>query len=63
MKMSFLAAISFVILASIGYGLNIMKLATECDFQGPYKAEMIRGIGIVVPPSGAIMGYLEIEDN
>lgn len=46
----------------IGWGMNIYKL-TKCDFKPSVKAEFIRALGIVVPPVGAIAGYLTIEDK
>lgn len=47
----------------VGWGLNIVKFA-ECDFKSPYKAEIIRGIGIApVPIIGMVTGYMKIEDG
>jgi hypothetical protein len=48
-------------LAIIGYIANAYKL-TDCDFDSPYKAETFRVIGIVIPPVGAVMGFVDIED-
>jgi len=45
-----------------GYILNIVKLC-DCDFDASYKAEIIRGIGIVLPPVGCIVGYFSIADG
>jgi len=44
-----------------GWGKNIYKLA-HLDFEPPYKAEIVRFIG-VLPPAGAVIGYLDIEDK
>ncbi len=44
-----------------GYFANIYKL-TQCDFDTPLKAEVIRGIGVVVPPMGVICGFITIKD-
>ena len=44
-----------------GWGLNIYKL-TDCDFEAPYKAEIIRGIGIPFVPAGMIIGYMDIDE-
>lgn len=41
-----------------GWIMNIYKL-TNCDFEAPYKAEVIRVIGIV-PTIGAIVGYMDL---
>lgn len=49
----------FVAIAT-GWGLNMYKFV-KCDFEAPYKAEILRGIGII-PPIGAIMGWIHIED-
>lgn len=58
------AIVIFVIVAIMGYGyiMNIVKL-TECDFEPIGKAEILRVTGILVPPVGAVMGYLGIKDN
>ena len=45
-----------------GWGSNIYKL-TKCDFEAPYKSEILRGIGIAVPPVGAVCGYLDLPDG
>jgi len=57
-----LALIALVPAFFIGYGMNIYAL-TQCDFEAPYRAEIVRGIGIPVPIVGAIAGYYEIEDG
>lgn len=46
----------------IGYVMNIYKL-TKCDFDAPYKAEIIRGAGIPFFPLGVIAGYCTIKDG
>jgi len=52
----------FVGLALTGWIKNVIKLS-ECDFESPYKTEVIRGIGII-PPVGAIIGWMDIgEEN
>jgi len=45
-----------------GYVKNIARLI-DCDFASPYKAEILRGVGVVMPPVGMIMGYCDIEDG
>lgn len=47
-------------LAVTGWVKNLIKLS-ECDFESPYKAEVIRVVG-VIPPVGAVVGWLNIED-
>ena len=45
-----------------GWGMNVYKL-TQLDFASPYKAEVIRGVGLF-PIFGAIIGYTTIgEEN
>jgi len=49
-----------VVVAFTGWVKNLIKLS-ELDFESPYKAEVIRAVGII-PPVGAVVGYFEIED-
>ena len=54
----------FVMIIGVGAGWvqNLVKL-TKCDFEAPYKAEVIRVIGII-PPVGAVVGWMDIgEEN
>lgn len=44
-----------------GYIANIYKLS-KCDFDTPLKSEVIRGIGVVVPPIGIVVGFIDIKD-
>ena len=46
----------------VGYISNIVKLIS-LDFKAPYKAEVIRLAGVLVPPVGVIVGYLTIKDG
>lgn len=46
------------IVGGIGWVKNIIKLA-ECDFEAPYKAEVIHAVGLV-PIVGAVVGYIDI---
>lgn len=58
--------ISIQIILIVGFGigwiLNIIDFV-KLDFKEPYKAEIIRGIGIPAAPIGGILGYLTIEDG
>ena len=47
---------------SAGWCMNVYKLS-QCDFKPTYKAEVIRAIGVAVPPVGAVAGWLTIEDT
>jgi hypothetical protein len=53
--------ILIILLAGIGYVKNIINL-TKLDFETPYKAEIFRTVGLI-PPMGAIIGYINIKDN
>jgi hypothetical protein len=55
-------AATLVAAAVCGWCLNVYKL-TQCDFEAPYKAEVIRGIGVPFGPVGIFAGYLDIEDG
>lgn len=46
-----------VILMFIGWGKNIYKLS-ECDFEAPYKCEVIHAVGII-PPVGGVVGWMD----
>jgi len=45
------------IISAIGWGKNLYKLS-NCDFEAPYKAEVMHGIGII-PFVGAFTGYMD----
>ena len=47
-------------LVIFGYVSNIYKFATQ-DFESPYKSEAIHGIGILVPPMGVVVGFMDFE--
>lgn len=46
----------------VGYGMNIYKLM-QCDFEKPYRAEVIRAAGVPFVPMGSICGFLTISDG
>lgn len=48
------------VMAFTGWVMNFYKLF-HLDFKQPYKAEIIRTIG-VVPPIGAVIGWMDIND-
>ena len=56
------AYFALVCVLILGWVMNVVAFAS-CDFEPSYKAEIIRGVGIVVAPVGAISGYLTIEDG
>ena len=47
-------------LGVIGWVKSIVKL-TRTDFQAPYKAELIYGVGVFTG-AGAVIGYININD-
>lgn len=49
------------LLVIYGYVMNFVYFV-GLDFNEPYKAEIIRGIG-VLSGVGAIVGYIDIKDN
>ena len=50
--------IILLLLIGVGWIKNVIKLS-ECDFEAPYKAEIIHAVGIF-PPVGAITGWLDL---
>lgn len=53
---------AIILAIPVGYIKNVIALA-GCSFHGPsYKAEVLRTIGVFVPPIGAVEGYLTITD-
>ena len=54
-----LLAIQIIIILVIGTGWvkNIIKLS-ECDFEAPYKAEVVHGVGLF-PLVGMVTGWLD----
>jgi hypothetical protein len=58
-----MAILALALLGPIGYVKNIMKFAS-CDFEAPYKTEIIRGVGIVpLFFVGVITGYMTIGEE
>jgi len=45
-----------------GWVLNIVKL-TKLNFKPSYKVEIIRSIGVILPPIGSVLGWMSIKDN
>lgn len=56
-KLLIINLIIFGIVAT-GWIMNLIKL-TRCDFEAPYKAEVIHGLGLI-SPIGAITGWLSV---
>jgi hypothetical protein len=51
-------ALIILLAGGTGWVKNVIKLS-DCDFEAPYKAEVIHTIGLI-PPIGAITGYLSL---
>ena len=58
MKTIFAIQIAILLVVGAGWVKNIIKLS-NCDFQAPYKAEVIYGIGLI-PPVGMVTGWLDV---
>jgi hypothetical protein len=58
MKGPIIVMLAVVLIAGTGWVKNIIKLA-NCDFEAPYKAEVIHAVGII-PPVGMITGWLDL---
>lgn len=58
MKTIFMIQILLILVIGTGWVKNIIKLS-DCDFQAPYKAEVIHTIGII-PPVGMVTGWLNV---
>ncbi len=52
-------ALILVIACATGWVKNLIKLS-DCDFKEPYKAEIIRTVGVFVPPIGVVTGYINL---
>lgn len=59
MKAMFTIQLIIVLVVGTGWVKSIYKLS-DCDFVSPYKAEVIYGIGVFVPPVGMITGWLDL---
>ena len=57
---SLIFVVLIVLVCGSGWVVNCVKFA-RLDFEAPYKAEILRGIGIF-PPIGAVMGWVPISD-
>ena len=58
MKGFLIVSIVIVLVVGSGWVMNIIKL-TQCDFESPYKCEIVHAIGLI-PPVGMITGWLDV---
>jgi hypothetical protein len=54
--------IALILLPIYGWISNFVQFV-HLDFKPPYKAEIIRGIGVVTVLPGIILGFVPIQDN
>lgn len=54
--------ILITIVLMLGWFVNIIRFF-QCDFDTPFREEVVRGVGIFVPPVGGVVGYINIEDE
>ena len=53
-----LFALALILAIGIGWVKNLIKLS-NCDFEAPYKAEIIHAVGLI-PPVGMVTGWLDV---
>ena len=58
MKGFLIVGVVITLVAGTGWVKNIIKLS-ECDFEAPYKAEVVHAVGLI-PPVGMITGWLDM---
>jgi len=51
-----------MLLGLTAFGINIKKLA-ECDFDAPYKCEIIHGAGVLFPPLSVFTVWYKSENK
>lgn len=51
--------IALILALFLGWGMNIYSL-TQCDFEAPYRAEVLRMLGVFLAPVGGVLGWLDI---
>jgi len=54
--------VTLICLPAYGWIKNIVEL-TKLDFKAPYKAEVVRVLGVAAAPLGCILGFINIKDN
>lgn len=62
MKNSWMIVLILLTISVYGWVLNIYKLV-KLDFEPPYKAEVIRTIGIPVGIVGSVVGYINFDEE
>lgn len=49
---------ALIVLSVCGWVSNLIKL-TDCDFEAPYKCEVVHTIGVFIVPIGVFTGYMD----
>ena len=60
MKNFLIVPVVVVLVVGVGWVKNLVKL-TDCDFEAPYKCEVVHALGIL-PHVGMVTGWLDMED-
>jgi len=58
MKTILIVQLVIVLVVATGWVKNLIKLV-DCDFDAPYKAEVIHTAGLI-PPVGMVTGWLDL---
>jgi prepilin-type N-terminal cleavage/methylation domain-containing protein len=53
-----IAIVLTLVVVGTGWVKNLIKLA-RCDFEAPYKAEIIHSVGLL-PPVGMVTGWMDL---
>ncbi len=53
MKTIFSISLIFSLVYIVTWGANLVKFA-DCDFNSPYRCELIHGVGVVVPAASLV---------
>jgi len=61
-RLIIIANLIIFIFVVICWIVNLVKF-TECDFEAPYKSEIIHGIGVFMPPASAVTCWFPIEEK
>lgn len=61
MKTIGIVYLMIIVVVGVGWAKNLIKL-TECDFEVPYKCEVIHTLGII-PPVGMVTGWLDLGEQ
>lgn len=63
MRFGIIFVVLFWLLLAVGWVNNIYRLVAKDDFASPYKAEVLRVVGIFVAPLGSVLGYITFEEE